>query len=435
METIFALASGLLPAGVAVVRLSGAAVKDIVIALTGFLPPPRSMRYSVFKARDGVIIDHGLVVFFPKPHSFTGEDVAEFHLHGGVAVVAYLLQELAAFADCRQAEAGEFSRRAFANGKLDLVQAEGLADLIEAETESQRRLAVMGTSGALASLYRDWRQKLIKARALIEAELDFADEADVPGAVSDRVWPQLTELCAEIGDYISAGERVKAMRDGLKITIAGAPNAGKSSLINRLAGRAVAIVTDMPGTTRDALEIRLTLAGLPVHVSDTAGLRIAESPIEQIGIDIARMRIEEADLVLLVEDMADPQPVDLPETTAPLWHIGNKCDKVKGDATRWPLQISATNGQGWDIFLEKLTAFCQTRSVRIGQLVPARLRQLDLLRSAVAEMMHAIAAPQLGLELRAEHLRRAGDCLGQITGDMNVEDFLDIIFSEFCIGK
>jgi len=435
MDTIFALASGLLPSGIAVVRLSGKAVEDIIVALTGQLPPPRLMKHATFKAGDGHIIDRGLVVFFPAPHSFTGEDVAEFHLHGGKAVVARLLQELANCENCRPAEAGEFSRRAFANGKLDLTQAEGLADLIAAETESQRRLAVMGTSGALAALYRNWRQQLIKARAMIEAELDFADEADIPGAVSDRIWPQLMHLSKEIDAHIEVGERAESMRDGLKIVIAGAPNAGKSSLINRLAGRDVAIVTDEPGTTRDALEIRLTLAGLPIFVSDTAGLRAAQGAIEQMGIHIAKSRMIDADLVLLVEDMIDSKPVNLPDMTAPLWRIGNKLDKALGDKKRWPIQISARTGEGWDFFIELLTNFCLEKAVKIGQLIPARRRQLDLLREGRKELEMAYAFPHLGLELRAEHLRRASDCLGRITGDIDVEDFLDIIFSEFCIGK
>jgi len=435
METIFALASGVLPSAVAVIRLSGAQVKDVVTTLAGQLPPARSMTYCSFKARDGAIIDQGLMVFFPAPYSFTGEDVAELHLHGGTAVVARLLQELAGFNNCRQAEAGEFSRRAFAHGKMDLVQAEGVADLIAAETESQRRLAVMGASGALARIYRDWRKRLIKARALIEAELDFADEADVPGSVSDQVWPQLAQLGGEIEEHIKAGERAEAMRDGLRIVIAGAPNAGKSSLINRLAGRDVAIVTDEPGTTRDALEIRMTVGGLPLFVSDTAGLRQTQTIVEQMGINIARQKIEEADLVLLIEDMADPQPVDLPIVAAPIWKIGNKLDKSKGDRERWPLQISISNGQGWDLLLEKLTDFCRTRSAQIGMLIPARRRHMDLLRSGVEELKLALAVSHLGLELRSEHLRRASDFLGRITGDIGVEDFLDVIFSEFCIGK
>jgi len=435
MDTIFALASGLVPSAIAVVRLSGRQSQDILTAIVGQVPSPRTMLYTPFTARNGERIDQGLAVFFPAPHSFTGEDGAEFHLHGGAAVVNRLLQELASFEHCRQAEAGEFARRAFANGKLDLTAAEGLADLIAAETESQRRLAVMGTSGELAALYRDWRLQLIKARALIEAELDFADEADIAGAVSDQVWPQLAQLSRALSEHIRNGERAETMRDGLKIVIAGAPNAGKSSLMNRLAGRTVAIVTDEAGTTRDALEVRLTLSGLPVFISDTAGLRQTEAAIEKMGIDIARQKIEEADLILLIEDMTDAVPVDLPPHTAPLWRIGNKLDQVKGDTNRWPLQISVTTGQGFDALLEKLTCFCTKSSVEAGQLIPARRRQLDLLRQGRDELEAAINAPQLGLELRAEYLRQAGDHLGRITGDMDVEDFLDVIFSEFCIGK
>ncbi len=264
MDTIFAVSSGLLPSGVAVIRLSGPHVINIVKTLCGFLPKARFMHYGNLTARDGSFLDSALTVFFPAPHSFTGEDCAEFHLHGGKAVVNRFLDELSTFAGCRMAEAGEFSRRAFMEGKLDLVQAEGLADLIEAETESQRRLAIMGTSGRLTALYRDWRSKLMKARAFIEVELDFADETDVPNSVSDKIWKDVENLRTSLQKHIDEGERASILRDGLQIVIAGAPNSGKSSIMNRLAGKPVAIVTDEAGTTRDALEIRLVLGGIPI---------------------------------------------------------------------------------------------------------------------------------------------------------------------------
>ncbi|WP_336278685.1 tRNA uridine-5-carboxymethylaminomethyl(34) synthesis GTPase MnmE [Bartonella sp. CB175] len=434
MDTIFAVSSGLLPSGVAIIRLSGPHVINVVKTLCGCLPKARFMHYGNLTARDGSFLDSALTVFFPGPHSFTGEDCAEFHLHGGKAVVNRFLDELSTFSGCRIAEAGEFSRRAFIEGKLDLVQAEGLADLIEAETESQRRLAVMGTSGRLTELYRDWRQKLIKIRAFIEAELDFSDEDDVFN-VSDKIWKEVEELCHSLQEHIAEGERASILRDGLKIVIAGAPNSGKSSIMNRLAGRPVAIVTEEEGTTRDALEVKLVLKGLPVFITDTAGFRETENKIEQLGIETARQHIMDADLVILVYDMVNPKKIDLPETSAKIWHVGNKLDLYKENGTRWFIQFSALTGFNFDYFIKELETFCLHRISEIGNLVPARKRQLQLLKEAVREIEDSINYSSLDLSLRAEHLRRASDFLGKITGDIDVEDLLDIIFSEFCIGK
>ncbi|EJF79233.1 tRNA modification GTPase MnmE [Candidatus Bartonella washoeensis] len=435
MDTIFAVSSGLLPSGVAVIRLSGPHVVRVVKDLCGFLPKARFMHYGNLTARDGSFLDSALTVFFPAPHSFTGEDCAEFHLHGGKAVVNRFLDELSTFEGCRIAEAGEFSRRAFIEGKLDLVQAEALADLIEAETESQRRLAVMGTSGRLTTLYRDWRHKLMKARAFIEAELDFSDEADIPNLVSDKIWKDVEELSVSLREHISEGERASILRDGLKIVIAGAPNSGKSSIMNRLAGRPVAIVMEEAGTTRDALEIRLVLSGLPVFLTDTAGFRKTENKIEKLGIEVAKQHIMDADLVILVYDMGNPKEIDLPETTAEIWHVGNKLDLYEEDKTRWFIQFSALTGLNFDNFIKEIELFCSRRASKIGNLVPARKRQLQLLKEAVKEIEVSLNDNFLDLTLRAEHLRRASDFLGRITGDIDVEDLLDIIFSEFCIGK
>ncbi|MCZ2327928.1 tRNA uridine-5-carboxymethylaminomethyl(34) synthesis GTPase MnmE [Bartonella sp. F02] len=435
MDTIFAVSSGLLPSGVAVIRLSGPHVVEVVKTLCGFLPKARFMHYGDLIARDGTFLDSALTVFFPAPHSFTGEDCAEFHLHGGKAVVSRFLDELSTFTGCRIAEAGEFSRRAFVEGKIDLVQAEALADLIEAETESQRRLAVMGTSGSLTNLYRDWRHKLMTARALIEAELDFSDEADVSSFSSEKIWQDLKELCHSICKHITDGERASVLRDGIKIALVGAPNSGKSSIINRFAGRSVAIVTEEEGTTRDALEIRLVLAGLPILLTDTAGFRKTENKIEQLGIEAAKQCVMDADLVILVSDMGNPQQVHLPETSAEIWSVGNKLDLYEGDKTHWPIQFSALTGLNFDHFVKEIESFCLRRISEIGNIVPARKRQIQLLREAVKEIDASINYVSLDLSLRAEHLRRASDSLGRITGDIDVEDLLDIIFSQFCIGK
>lgn len=435
MDTIFAVSSGLLPSGVAVIRLSGPHVVNVVKTLCGCLPKARFMHYGNLTARDGSFLDSALTVFFPAPHSFTGEDCAEFHLHGGKAVVNRFLDELSTFTGCRIAEAGEFSRRAFIGGKLDLVQAEGLADLIDAETESQRRLAVMGTSGRLTTLYRDWRHKLIKARAFIEAELDFSDEADVPNSISDEIWKDLEEFCASLHKHVAEGERASILRDGLKIVIAGAPNSGKSSILNRLAGRPVAIVTEEAGTTRDALEMRLVFGGLPVFMTDTAGFRETENKIEQLGMEIARQHIRDADLVILVYDLLNPKEIELPKTSAEIWRVGNKLDLYKENENHWFIQFSAITGLNFDYFIKELESFCLRRAAEIGNIVPARKRQLHLLKEAVKEIEFSINHHTLDLSLRAEHLRRASDFLGRITGDIDVEDLLDIIFSEFCVGK
>ena len=436
MDTIFALSSGKLPSGVAVIRVSGNEVQNIIKSIRGKVPPARMMAYGSLYSLEHEFLDSALTVFFPAPNSFTGEDCVEFHLHGGKAVVARFLNELSKFENCRIAEAGEFSKRAFANGKLDLTEAEGLADLIDAETESQRRLAVMGASGALAELYREWRQELLQARAMIEAELDFVEEQDIPDSVSDRIWDKLKLLSSTIKKHVADGYRAQAMRDGIKIVIAGAPNSGKSSIINRLAGRDVAIVTDEEGTTRDALEIRLILAGLPVLVTDTAGIRETANKVEKIGIDTALKRLQEADLILHIEDMSSPVEITLPaENNAEIWRLGNKVDLVSGDDSRWPIQFSAETGEGFEEFLDKLIEFCNSFSESLGDLVPARKRQFDLLKETISEIDSALMLKDLDLTLRAEHLRRASDMLGRITGDIDVEDILDVIFSQFCVGK
>lgn len=436
MDTIFALSSGKLPSGVAVIRVSGNEVQNIITSIRGKVPPARMMAYGPLYSLEHEFLDSALTVFFPAPNSFTGEDCVEFHLHGGKAVVARFLNELSKFENCRIAEAGEFSKRAFANGKLDLTEAEGLADLIDAETESQRRLAVMGASGALAELYREWRQELLQARAMIEAELDFVEEQDIPDSVSDRIWDKLKLLSSAIKKHVADGYRALAMRDGIKIVIAGAPNSGKSSIINRLAGRDVAIVTDEEGTTRDALEIRLILAGLPVLVTDTAGIRETANKVEKIGIDTALRRLQEADLILHIEDMSSPVEITLPaDNKAEIWRLGNKVDLVSGDSRKWPIQFSAKTGEGFEEFLNKLIDFCNSFSESLGDLVPARKRQFDLLEETISEIDSALILKDLDLTLRAEHLRRASDMLGRITGDIDVEDILDVIFSQFCVGK
>ena len=434
-DTILTLSSGRLPSGVAVVRISGPRVRFVLETIVGAVPPPRNAAYKLFRSRNGDPIDRGLVLFFPGPNSFTGEDCAEFHLHGGKAVVEKLLTELSELAGCRIAEAGEFTRRAFSNGKMDLTIAEGLADLIAAETEGQRRLALQVASGTQHELYTEWRQRLLRARAFIEAELDFADESDVPGSVSEQVWQSLALLKSEIENHIASGKRASMLRDGLHVVIVGAPNAGKSSLLNFLAGREVAIISEEAGTTRDLLEVKLDLGGIPVYVTDTAGLRETESVIEKIGIERARARMANADLVLVLEDMNDPIPIATEETSAALWTVGTKADLYDTSSSDWTYRISTKSGEGLDRLLSDLQAFAEAQIGQIEDAVPTRQRHINLLRSTVTEIDRALAGTHLPLELRAENMRLASQYLGRITGDVDVEEILDVIFSQFCIGK
>ncbi|WP_407865891.1 tRNA uridine-5-carboxymethylaminomethyl(34) synthesis GTPase MnmE [Phyllobacterium phragmitis] len=435
-DTIFALSSGRLPSGVAVIRLSGSSVRFVIEMISGELPKPRMAAYRPFRSRTGEILDQGLLLFFPGPHSFTGEDCAEFHLHGGVAVIDRFLQELFGFDNCRMAEPGEFTRRAFANGKMDLTIAEGLADLVSAETEGQRRLAVQVASGAQRDLYTGWRKELIQARALIEAELDFADEADVPGSVSAKVWQAMELLSGQLARHLAEGQRASVFRDGLHVVIVGAPNAGKSSLLNALAGRDVAIISEEAGTTRDLIEVKLDLSGIPVFLTDTAGLRETEGQVEKIGIERARARVASADLVLLLEDMSRPEPVELPHSGGEIWRVGNKRDlAVSVPGEKWDFLISARSSEGVDELIAAITRFAEAKAGDLGDVVPTRRRHMDLLAETRREIDEALGHENLPLELRAEHLRRASQFLGRITGDVDVEDILDVIFSQFCIGK
>lgn len=433
-STIFALSSGALPSGVAVVRISGPDVRDALVALRGTVPPSRKLVLSRLIAADGSMLDHALVAFFPGPTSFTGEDCAELHLHGGRAVVSAVLARLGALPGFRSAERGEFTRRAFVNGKVDLTAAEALSDLLEAETEAQRRLAIANAEGRQHRLYEGWRGRLLQARALIEAELDFADEEDVPGSVADRVWADMDDLRREIADHMAGFRAAEIVRDGFKVAIIGAPNAGKSSLLNHLAGRDAAIVSDEPGTTRDPIELSLNIGGSKVVLTDTAGIRHVEPGVEALGIERSRRAAAEADLVLALEDIADPLHFDCLEGPETL-RIGTKLDLVHQSERRYDLTISTKTGEG----VEALLALIERRSsqrlagVESGP-VPTRQRHVDLLSAAHAALLEALD-PDLDLEMRAEGIRIAGLEIGRVSGAIEVEEILGAIFSKFCIGK
>ncbi len=437
-DTIYALSSGRLPAGVAVVRLSGRHTRIALSTLTGSVPPPRVARFGAIKNPAGDMLDQGLTVFFPGPASFTGEDTGELQLHGGRAVVAAVLDALSGIDGLRHAEPGEFSRRAFLNGKIDLTGAEALADLVSSETEAQRRFALLNASGAQSDLYGEWRRRIIHARAMIEAELDFSDQEDVPGSISDEIWRDVRALIEKMDRHLASFRRAEIIRDGYKVVILGAPNAGKSSLLNALAGRDVAIVTDEPGTTRDLVEVTLDLHGIKVTVVDTAGIREGAGKVEAIGIARALRSAETADLVLQIEDLAQQQPAPrLDVGLADAIIVGTKNDLVAVGASpgRYDFTISIKSGSGLTELLEEIGRRAGAAVGDLGDVLPSRLRHVELLRRCRTELDHAIRQPASALELSAEDLRKASDSLGRIVGAVDVEDLLDTIFSSFCIGK
>ncbi|OBQ76988.1 tRNA uridine-5-carboxymethylaminomethyl(34) synthesis GTPase MnmE [Mesorhizobium loti] len=439
-DSIVALSSGRLPAGVAVLRVSGPQTRFVVETIACGMVKDRAAVLRRFRAPDGTVLDNGLVIFFPGPASFTGEDVAEFHVHGGRAVVARMLEIIADFDGVRHAEPGEFTRRAFLNGKVDLVETEALADLVNAETEAQRRFAVQNAEGVQSELYLSWRRRLVHARAMIEAEIDFADEDDVPGSVSDTVWSEVRAMIGEIDHHIAGFHAAEIIRDGFEVVILGAPNAGKSSLFNALARRDAAIVTDEPGTTRDLLEVTLDLGGLRVRLTDTAGLRDAPGKVEAIGIAKARAKADRADLLLLLEDILSPGDVRPLPGKAPLLRVGTKLDlldeQAAGDAAgRYDFVISVMNGTGVETLLAEIGRCAAEAAGDVGDILPSRLRHVELLGEANRHLLRAIDEHTGGQELRAEELRLAADRLGRIVGAIDVEDMLDVIFSQFCIGK
>src|SRR5215211_797273 len=349
-QTIFALSSGRLPSAIALVRVSGPQAAKIVTALAGKLPSPRMATRALLRDVGQRPIDDAVALWFPGPASATGEDVAEFHVHGGRAVLVALFAALAAFDNVRAAEAGEFTRRAFENGKLDLTEAEGLDDLIHADTDRQRRQALRQLKGLLGDKARDWRAAIIDASALIEAGIDFSDQGDVPAELIAPALAKIKALAAEIQEVLAAEGRGERLRDGLVVAIAGPPNVGKSTLINQLARREVAIVSPYAGTTRDIIEVQLDLDGYPVTVIDTAGIRESDDPVEQEGVRRARARAGEADLVLW---LADQLPMAIQhDGTAPVWMVRNKIDLEAGSrpladvSGQGAFQISASRGDG-----------------------------------------------------------------------------------------
>jgi tRNA modification GTPase len=499
-ETIYALSSGRPPAAIAVVRISGPCAGEALKALTGKIPAARKAVLARIRGRDNEIIDQALVLWFPAPHSETGEDVAELQLHGGRAVVAAVFAVLSTLEGLRPAEAGEFTRRAFENGKLDLTAVEGLADLVMAETEGQRRQAFRQMAGALGQCAEGWRSQLIQALALVEARIDFSDEADVP---EDLLVPALRiarTLEGEIASALADGGRGERLREGLVVAIAGPPNAGKSTLLNRIAKREAAIVSPYAGTTRDVIEVHIDLGGLPVTFLDTAGIRETDDPVEFEGVRRARARASAADLVLWVVDASDPAgdgplPPSRPMVTdqllavdrlpaaekfrpaPPNWLVRNKIDLLQDDSRRNELPsktierneleyhsnnsladivnikltqksefkfnknelefaISAMSGEGLDRLLARLRCHAEGFLVGAESALVTRARHRRALEETLAALRRALTRDLAAKEdLLAEELRIAARALGRLTGRVDVEDILDVIFRDFCIGK
>ena len=432
--TIFAPATASGKAGVAVIRVSGPFALESIKQMTAIKTPvPRKAMFSEIHTPDGTAVDNGLVLYFPCPNSFTGEDVVEFQTHGGRAIISAVLSGLAQIDGFRPAGRGEFTRRAVENGKMDLTAAEGLADLVDAETEQQRKQALRQMSGALAKIYEDWHDRLLHVLAWMEAYIDFPEE-EIPENVSADVRGKIAGLMSEIQVHLNDGRRGEKLRDGFQIAIIGAPNAGKSSLMNRLAQRDVAIVSSTAGTTRDIIEVRLDINGYPVIVADTAGLRDTDEEIEAEGVRRAKARAEEADLVLWLSDAlkgknnTETEKID----SEKIFCIMNKADQAEpqNDDNIW---ISAKTGQGIDVLLDRIGRFVEEKMALREEPSLTRLRHRKALEECLQCLNSSLKAPEI--ELMTEDLRMAMRSLGKITGQVQVEKLLDVIFKDFCIGK
>ncbi|MEH6951942.1 tRNA uridine-5-carboxymethylaminomethyl(34) synthesis GTPase MnmE [Nitrobacter sp. NHB1] len=453
-QTIFALSSGRPPSAIAVVRVSGTEAGTALQKIAGAIPVARSAKRVLLRDRRGEAIDDTVVLWFAGPVSATGEDVAEFHVHGGRAVLNALSAALLSIDNVRPAEPGEFTRRAFENGKIDLTEAEGLDDLIHADTDRQRRQALRQLQGLLGDRAREWRRELIEASALIEAGIDFADEGDVPDDLLKPAMAKIARLRREIEETLAASAQSERLRDGLTVAITGPPNAGKSTLLNRLARREAAIVSPHAGTTRDVIEVHLDLDGYPVTLIDTAGIRETDDPVEQEGVRRARDRAASADLVLWLadDDTDDVGPSQtIGEGGAPLWLVRNKVDLSgpendganprqleadlgQGVSTR-RFRISASRGDGVDELVAALTAFSDTWFGSGEAAVITRLRHRNILRDAAASLAKAEDLVGQGDELVAEEIRTAVRLIGRLLGRVDIDDILDSLFRDFCIGK
>lgn len=428
MDTVYALSTAQGKAGVAIIRISGPEALTAVERLCGDVPTFRMASLRVLRDADGRRLDEALVLTFPRGGSFTGEDVVELHTHGSVAVVSSLLRVLSEIDGLRAAEPGEFTRRALQNGRLDLSQVEGLADLIEAETEAQRRQALRVLSGDLGKRAEGWRQKLIRAAALLEATIDFADE-EVPVDVSPEVRDLVTDVMSSLSVEIKGVQCAERVRAGFEVVILGAPNVGKSTLLNSLAGRDAAITSEFAGTTRDVIEIRMDLGGLPVTLLDTAGLRDTDDAVETIGIDRARQRAAQADLrVFLVENGSRP---DFPAEADDIV-LNAKADTLEDKHGA----VSGQTGYGVSQLMDRITDVLKERAAGVG--IATRLRHQQAMERGHDALAAALALLPQGedtTDIAAEELRSAIRALDSLVGRVDIENVLDEIFASFCLGK
>ncbi len=440
MSTIFSLSSAPGRAGVAVFRVSGPKAGEIASQLSGRpLPRPRMASLCQFRDAQNIHIDEGLLLWMPGPKSFTGEDCAEFQLHGSPAVAEAIASAFLA-AGAQQSEPGEFTRRAFANGQLDLTEAEGLADLIDAETQAQRLQALRQMQGGLKARYENWRESVLDALAQIEGEIDFPDEADIPDDLAHKALAPIHQLLTDMNDALSSADRGERVRAGIEIAIIGAPNAGKSSLLNSLAHRDAAIVTSQAGTTRDIVDINLVLGGLAVRLSDTAGLRESDDIIEAEGIRRARIRAEESDIRILVQDGNSASDEGVSLLRSGDFVLRNKSDlgaqtqdlRLEGVKS---FDVSILKNDGVDDFKHALTQAVQDRYSPARDAGLTRARHRDCVLRAVEALNRAANALNIAPELAGDDLRAALQALRELAGETDIEAVFDRIFSRFCVGK
>jgi tRNA modification GTPase len=443
--TIYALSSGLGKAGISVVRVSGPRAREILCGVAGNVPPPRRAVVRLLSdGRLGDLLDRAVVIWLPGPDTATGEDIAEFHVHGSAAVVSGLFAAFGGFEDARPAEPGEFTRRAFANGRMDLVEVEGLADLLNARTNRQRQQAMLHLMGNASCVYDGWRSELLGILARVEAAVDFVEEAGVAEAALDHMRPDVEKLAASMTEALLSADRGAAIRDGVKVVLCGPPNTGKSSLLNCLARREAAIVTPLPGTTRDAIEVTVEIEGLPVILTDTAGLR-GQSPdsIELLGMERTLRAADEGDLIVWVCAPDVPGSEIVWPKVDPSLIVCNKVDLgamrsglLRNDNPGLPIVTASTVSEaGVSRLTEQLARIIREKYQPTELPVIVRMRQKQAICDSIRFLNNSLTHDHRRLELVAEDLREVAQCLGRITGRIDVEDLLAAIFSEFCIGK